>query len=129
MESVVLLDIPTVGGEFARETLEKLEHPALVCHGPTWGELCPILRDGHCPLVGAAHGIVFALDLERPQHRAILKRYREVVGPDVPIRAVVRPEQVERYQDVLAEVEIWTHEPTVADLDGFAAEVEAVDRS
>jgi hypothetical protein len=29
---------------------------------------------------------------------------------------------------VLADVEIWEHEPSVADLDGFAAEVEASDR-
>ena len=32
------------------------------------------------------------------------------------------------YTDLLAEVEVWTHEPNVADLDGFAAEIEAADR-
>jgi hypothetical protein len=37
-------------------------------------------------------------------------------------------EQAEQYRDELAGVEVWTHEPTVADLDGFAAEVEATDR-
>jgi hypothetical protein len=128
MESVVLLDVPDIGGEFARTILQKLEHPVMVCHGPGRGELCPILATGKCDLVDAAHGIVFALDLDRPQHRAILKKYREVLGPDIPIRAVVRPDQLERFKDVLADVEIWTHEPTVADLDGFAAEVESVDR-
>lgn len=128
MESVVLLDIPSVGGDFARELLEKFEHPTLVCHGPGSGEICPLLQSGHCDMVEAAHGVVFALDLDRPQHRDILKRYREVLGPGVPIRAVVRPDQLERFADVLADVEIWTHEPTVADLDGFAAEVESVDR-
>ena len=127
MESVVLLDVPNVGGEFTQMILEKLEHPVMVCHGPGREELCPILATGKCDMVDAAHGIVFALDLDLPEHRAILKRYREAVGPDIPIRAVVRPDQLERFKDVLAGVEIWTHEPSVADLDGFAAEVEAVD--
>lgn len=128
MESVVLLDVPSVGGEFAKSILEKLEHPVLVCHGPGPGRLCPLLGGKECPMFEEAHGIVFALDLDRPQHRAILERYRKLAGPDVPIRAVVRPDQLERYRSVLAEVEIWTHEPSVADLDGFAAEVEAADR-
>lgn len=29
---------------------------------------------------------------------------------------------------LLDEFEVWTHDPTMADLDGFAAEVDAVDR-
>lgn len=128
MESFVLMDVPNVGGEFAKSILEKLEHPVMVCHGPGMGEICPLLAKGVCDKVDAAHGVVFALDLDRPQHRAILRRYREVLGPDIPIRAVVRPDQLERYAEDLASVEIWTHEPTVADLDGFAAEVESVDR-
>jgi hypothetical protein len=28
----------------------------------------------------------------------------------------------------LGDVEVWTHQPNVTDLDGFAAEVESVDR-
>ena len=128
MGSTVLLDLPSVAGNFAKELLGKFDHPALVCHGPGRGEICPLLTTGHCDMVEAAHGIVFALDLDRAQHRAILRHYRAVVGADVPIRAVVRPEQLERYRDVLAEVEVWTHEPTVADLDGFAAEVDTADR-
>jgi hypothetical protein len=128
MESFVLMDVPNVGGEFARSILEKLEHPVMVCHGPGLGEICPLLSKGVCDKVDAAHGVVFALDLDRPQHRTIIRRYREVLGPDTPIRAVVRPDQLEQYAEDLAGVEIWTHEPTVADLDGFAAEVESVDR-
>jgi hypothetical protein len=31
-------------------------------------------------------------------------------------------------RELLEDVEVWTHEPSVADLDGFAAEVEANDR-
>lgn len=128
MESPVLLDVSAAGGDFAKSVLEKLDHPTMVCNGPGPEGLCPLLTTGACDLVDAAHGIVFALDLDRPEHRAILRRYREVLGPDTPIRAVIRPDQAERYGDLLAEVEIWTHEPTVADLDGFAAEVESVDR-
>lgn len=41
---------------------------------------------------------------------------------------VATAEQAEHYREVLAGVEVWTHEPTAADLDGFAAEVEANDR-
>jgi len=33
-----------------------------------------------------------------------------------------------RYADLLADVEVWRREPSVADLDGFAREVEAADR-
>jgi len=45
---------------------------------------------------------------------------------DVPIVAVVAPEQEEKYADVLRGVQVWTHPPTIADLDGFAAQTEAV---
>jgi hypothetical protein len=41
---------------------------------------------------------------------------------------VVDVDQARRYAEDLVGVEILTHEPTVADLDGFAAEVEAADR-
>ncbi len=32
-----------------------------------------------------------------------------------------------KYRDLLAGVQVWTREPTVSDLDGFAAQVEAAD--
>jgi len=32
------------------------------------------------------------------------------------------------HAELLADVEVWPNEPTIADLDGFAAEVEAIDR-
>jgi hypothetical protein len=126
---LILLDVPPGSeGEFDQTILEKLEHPVVVCHGPHQGELCPILAARGCPMVDAAHGIVFALDLDRPQHRAILDAYRAHRGGDMPIRVVVRKEQIERYGDLLEDFEIWRHDPSVAELDGFAAEVEAADR-
>jgi hypothetical protein len=126
---VVLLDVsPGSGEEFEQSFLEKVGHPAVVCHGPHEGELCPLLADKGCAKFDAAHGIVFELDLDRPQHRAILARYQELAQEGMPIRVVTTPEKAEQYREVLAGVEVWTHEPTAADLDGFAAEVEAADR-
>ncbi len=126
---LILIDVaPGEAANFDRHFMERTGHPVVVCHGPDHGSLCPILAGVGCQAVADAHGIVFVLDLDRAQHRAILARYRDVMRPEVPIRAVVHPGQRERYAAVLDRVEVWEHEPTVADLDGFAAEVEAADR-
>ncbi|MCP4305047.1 MAG: hypothetical protein GY788_09275 [bacterium] len=122
----LILDVTPADGDFDRNFLERLGHPVLVCHGPEMGHLCPILKDG-CEMVSKAHGILFQLDLERPQHRAILKRYQEVVSDDTPVVAVVRKGQKAKFQELLAGVRVWESEPTVSELDGPAAEVEAVD--
>jgi hypothetical protein len=122
----LILDVTPADGEFDRDFLEKLGHPVLVCHGPEQGHLCPILKGG-CRLVDEAHGVIFQVDLDRPQHRAILKRCRQVLAEDVPIVAVVRHGQKERFKELLGGVQTWEAEPTVSELDGFAAEVEAAD--
>ena len=80
-------------------------------------------------MVENAHGVVFQLDLDRPQHRAILKRYKEVIAEDVPIWASVQPGQDDQYADLLEGVDVVIGEPGPADLDGFAARVEASDRT
>lgn len=126
---VVLLDVLADEGEFDRTILERLGHRVITCSGPAVKTLCPLLGGEGCPKFDTAHGIVFELDLDRPQHRAIVRRYRELGRADLPIRVVVRPEQRDRYADLLAEVQVWDHSPTVADLDGFAAQVEAADRA
>ena len=129
MHGVVLLDVsPGASEAFERSFLERVGHPALVCHGPHEGTLCPLLAGKGCADFQAAHGIVFELDLDRPQHRAIVKRYRELGREGLPIRVVATPMQADRYRDLLAGTEVWTHQPTAADLDAFAAEVEATDR-
>lgn len=131
MDDVVeglILDVTPADGEFDRSFLERLGHPVLVCHGPEMGHVCPILKDG-CEMVNAAHGVVFQLDLERPQHRAILKRYQEVVSDDTPIAAVVGEGQRAKYSNLLSGVLVWEGEPNAAELDGFAAAVEAADWS
>ncbi len=127
-DGVVLLDVLPEEGEFDRSTLERLGHPVVTCAGPEVLAICPLLGGSGCPKFEQAHGIVFELDLDRAQHRAIVHRYRELARPDLPIRVVVRPDQQDRYASLLSEVQVWDHKPTVADLDGFAAEVEAVDR-
>lgn len=125
----ILIDVtPGVGGEFDRSFLERTGHDVVVCHGPDHAAVCPLLAGAGCDKVDRAHGIVFALDLDEPQHRAILERYRAIIRPDVPVQAVVRPGQRAKYAGLLGTVAVWEHEPTVADLDGFAAGVEAVDR-
>ena len=125
---VVLLDVAAGRGEFDRSILERLGHPVTVCHGPDVEGLCPLLGGEGCEKFDEAHGIVFELDLDRPQHRAIIERYEALRPADLPIRVVVRPDQAERYRALLDEVQVWSHDPSVADLDGFAAEVEAADR-
>jgi hypothetical protein len=117
-----------VGQQFDQDFLDKVGHPALVCHGPHDNELCPLLAGQGCEKFDAAHGIVFELDLDRPQHRAIVKRYRELAREGLPIHVVASPEQAQQYAGLLADVQVWTHPPTAADLVGFAAEVEAADR-
>ena len=125
--STVLLD-GTRDGEtdFDVSLLERFGHPVTVCEGPEFKHICPLLGGEGCPKFEEAHGVVFKLDLDRAQHRAILRAYHEL-SPDLPIRVVVRPEQAERYHDQLAEFTVWTHEPTAVDLDALAAEVEAAD--
>jgi len=119
--SGLILDVTPNDRALDKDFLERLGHPVLVCHGPAWGHACP--------MVESAHGLIFRLDLDRPQHRVILKRYQEMINGDVPIVAVVKPGQEELYADLLAGAQVWTEEPTVAELDGFAALVEASDDS
>ncbi|MFQ5932464.1 MAG: hypothetical protein ACE5MM_08660 [Nitrospiraceae bacterium] len=129
IHGIVLVDVAEGGGKFEAEVLRGMGHPVVVCHGPEPKTLCPILRKGgSCALVDQAHGIVFELDLDRAQHRAILRRYQEVVRDDVPIRVLVSSEQAERYRELLSGVEIWTDEPGVGDLDAFSARIEAAER-
>ena len=78
-------------------------------------------------MVEDAHGVIFQLDLDRPEHRDILSRYQEAIPDDVPIVAVVEPGQDKRYANLLAGVQVWVGEPSIAQLDGLAAETETAD--
>lgn len=122
----LVLDVTPFDAAPDKAFLERLDHPVMVCHGPDWGHACPLLKEG-CAMVDSAHGVIFQLDLDRPQHRTILTKYQEVLDDEVPIVAVVPTGQETTYRDLLAGVEVWTDAPTIAQLDGFAAQVEAVD--
>ena len=129
-EGTILLDVPPGSdGEFDRAALERTGHPVQVCHGPEeTGVRCPLLAGKGCPLFEQAHGIVFKLDLGVPQHREIVERYRSLGRPDLPIRVLAVGADADQDPTLPGDVERWSHEPNVADLDGFAAEVEAADR-
>jgi len=122
----LVLDVTPFDAAPDKAFLERLDHPVMVCHGPDWGHACPLLKEG-CAMVDSAHGVIFQLDLDRPQHRTILTKYQEVLDDEVPIVAVVPTGQETTYRDLLAGIEVWTDAPTIAQLDGFAAQVEAVD--
>ncbi|MDZ7678874.1 MAG: hypothetical protein U5K29_10010 [Acidimicrobiales bacterium] len=129
VEGVVLLDTPDGGGALERAILERLGHPVIECNGPSADGICPLLMGAPCFLFEQARGIVFELDLDRSQHRAILDRYQELAPADLPIRVVLKPGQRERYADELRDVVVWDHEPSIDDLGAFAAQIEAVERS
>lgn len=129
MKGMILLDVTAGSGEFDRDMLERFDHAVKVCHGPENATLCPLLAGKGCDEFAQAHGVIFELDLDRPQHRAIVRRYRELARIDVPIRVVASAEQAARYAEDLRGIEVLTHPATIADLDGFAAEVEASDRT
>lgn len=122
----LILDVTPGRALFERNLLERLGHPVLVCHGPN-DDACPLLDDGSCELLDAAHGVVFQLDLDHPEHRRILQRYQKVLDPATPLRVVVEPGQETTYAGLVAGVQVWTHAPTAGDLDGLAAQVEAAD--
>lgn len=127
-EGTILLDVPPgAAAQFDRSFLERSGHQVVICHGPDPHELCPLLGTGECDKFGSAHGIMFELDLDRPQHRAILRRYRELAREDLPIRAIVQPGQETRYVSDLVGIDVVVGPASAAVLDGFAAEVEAAD--
>jgi hypothetical protein len=126
--SYVLFDIPPGDQPVDRDFLVSLGHPVEVCHGPGGEQQCPLVEGKGCPLAENAHGIVFELDLDRSDHRAILETYKRELREDMPIRVAVRPGQERAFSSLLEGLRVWTHTPVAGDLDALAAEVEAADR-
>jgi hypothetical protein len=124
-EDYILFDIPHGTEVVDREFLERMGHRVMVCNGPQTGTICPILSGQGCPLAEGAQGIVFELDLDRAQHRAILEAYKSQLRDDLPMRVVVRPGQATRHAELLHGLRVWLHTPVAGDLDAVAAEVEA----
>jgi hypothetical protein len=127
VDSYVLFDIPNGNSPRDKHFLEQLGHRVMVCPGPASGTLCPILSGDGCELAANAHGIVFELDLDRPQHRSIVRKYKSSLRSDLPIWVVVSPAQAIEYADLLKGIHVLDHAPVAGDLDAFAAEVEAAD--
>lgn len=125
MRAPVILDVNPDPGELDWEQhwLGDLGLPVVTCEGPHGPRDCPLLRGERCGKVEKADGILFQLDLDRTDHREILTAYTQTL--DVPIRAVVTPEQAERYADLLKEVEVFTPPIGPSALDAFASEVES----
>jgi hypothetical protein len=126
----VLLVVPEDADHFTASILEKLEHRVITCHGPTSSRHCPLVHGQGCAWYNEAHGIVFALDLRRPEHVAIISHYERLAasaGRELPIRVIVPAGSDAPVR--LGDVPTWYGDPTVAQLDGFAALVEATDRS
>lgn len=109
--------------DWDQEFLGRMEIPMLRCTGPHGPGKCPILRGQPCGKIQKADGILFQLDLDREDHREILRLYIEML--DVPIRAVVSEEQQQRYAELLKDVEVVTPPVGPSMLDAFAAEVES----
>lgn len=107
-EPYVLFDIPEGDDPPDREFLEGLGHRVVVCNGPSSEHPCPILDGEVCQLVAGAHGVIFGLDLDRSQNRAVLARYRSSLGKDTPVRVITRPEQAERNAPLLEGFEVRT---------------------
>jgi hypothetical protein len=121
----ILYDAPD-GSDLAfdRSFLDRNGHPVWVCPGPGGGA-CPLVEGRGCALFEHAAGVVFELDLDVPAHRDVVRAYRAEAPEGFPIWVLVRPGQADRYRDLLADVEVIERQPTAADLDGLAAEVEA----
>jgi hypothetical protein len=129
-EQGVILDVtPGDHEHFERRLLEGSGHEVRVCHGPGVAHSCPLLEEGVCEEVNRAHGVVFKLDLDREYHRRILATYKETIPDDMPLAAAVQPGQETTYADLLDGLYVWSHTPNAAELDGFAALVEAADYS
>lgn len=127
--SIIHFDVPHGAAEEHAHLMARLGHPATICNGPG-DEECPILQeDGHCPMIDQAHGVVFEFDLDNATHRHILQRYLEVIDDEIPVRVIAEPEAAARHSRFLQGIDVWTHEPTAGELDGFAALVEAADDS
>ena len=106
-----------------QDFIGRLEDHVIGCRGPRNEGGCPILRGDHCSKIRAADGVLFQLNLDRPDHRAILWRYKKLL--DVPIRVVCTKEQEEKWSLLLADVEVVNPPVGPAALDAFSAEVES----
>lgn len=101
------------------ELFASLGVSASRCLGPNTSAGCPLLVGRACKTVDAATTILFQLDLDTPNHRLLLRAYRD--NPDRRIVAVVSPEERDRWAGELGGLELIVGPPRVSDLRGVAA--------
>ena len=82
----------------------------LLCHGPKGGEPCPLLTADRCGRFEEASAIVFGLALDVAEHRAILRRYREL-APALPITVITSDDLAAEWADLLDGCTVITREP------------------
>jgi hypothetical protein len=123
MRTPVVLDVnPNPESlDWEQEWLTRTGLPVIRCCGPEVQGGCPILDNGRCRKSHEADGVIFQLDLDRPEHRRILRKYIRQLY--VPIRVVATPEQEKRWAHLLQFVEIFNPPIGPAKLDAFAAEI------
>jgi hypothetical protein len=110
------------GTDGEREKLEHAGHQVVTCPGPAATGECPLVERGACPMVDAADGVVFRMDLDDPYHREMLRCYRSELGEATPLHVVVEEGQEERFAEDLAGLPV-TVGGLGAELPGFSAQV------
>jgi len=72
------------------------------CGGPDLlrRQRCPLVTEGRCALVDGADVVVHSLNLDRPDHAAVLRRMREL-HPDTPVVVEVPTPVLEKHADLL----------------------------
>ena len=125
MRAPLILDVnpDPAALEWEQEWLTRSGLPVVTCCGPETQGGCPLLQNRRCPKIDGADGVIFQLDLDRPEHRGILSAYTREL--EVPIRVVALAAQQGRWADLLQSVELFTPPVGPAKLDAFAAEVAA----
>jgi hypothetical protein len=101
------------------DAIERMGGHVTGCGGPQ-GSTCPIVEGDGCPMVDAAAGVVFELDLDDPYNTDILRCYRRTLGPLVPIVVVTDSDRSSPSLDGVAV----TSELDDADIGGFIDRVE-----
>jgi hypothetical protein len=93
-------------GTAVERTLEQQGYQVAVCGGPTslHRGACPLVTAGTCPLVDGADVVVYALDVDDADDRAVLEAHR--LHPERPACVVVPPRLVERYRALLEGYEV-----------------------
>ena len=81
----VLLDVlPGVDSDFDESFLARNGLSVSVCSGPGDSQPCPLVEGHGCRKFEEANGVVFALDLDEPEHRAVIERYQELAREGTP---------------------------------------------